>query len=225
MLTLPTTDAPCRARASSRVRRAPPPWAALRRWTAAAWPPGCCSRWRPVALAQAIELTHFEVQRSDDGVLLSFATAFELPRSVEEALLKGVPLHFEASADVMQDRWYWRDRRVAHASRGWRLTYQPLTRRFRVGFGGLNQNYDTLADALASLRSSSRWKIAEPGQLDDDSRHYVEFVLQARHHAAAAADADRHRRPAGMVAVGRAPAALQLSGGGIDGGSGSTAQA
>ena len=132
----------------------------------------------PVALAQAIELTHFEVQRSDEGVLLSFATAFELPRSVEEALLKGVPLHFEATAEVMQERWYWRDRRIARASRGWRLTYQPLTRRFRVGFGGLNQNYDTLADALASLRSSSRWKIAEPGQLDDDSRHYVEFVFR-----------------------------------------------
>jgi len=133
----------------------------------------------PLAVrADGIELTTFEVQRSEEGVLLTFVAAFELPKSVEDALLKGVPLHFEAEADLLQDRWYWRDKRVAHASRGWRLTYQPLTRRFRVGFGGLNQTYDTLAEALGSLRRSALWKIAEPGQLDDGSRHYVEFVFR-----------------------------------------------
>lgn len=130
------------------------------------------------ARSQGIELTAFEIQRTDEGVLLSFAAAFDLPRSVEEALLKGVPLHFHAEAAVFQERWYWRDRRVAQAGRGWRLTYQPLTRRFRVGFGGLNQGYDTLAEALGSLSRSSRWKIAEPGQLDDDARHYVEFAFR-----------------------------------------------
>ncbi len=178
MLTLPTIDAPCRARASSCVGRAPGPWQALRRRLHAALASLLLLAMVPAALAQSIELTNFVVQRTDEGVLLSFAAAFELPRGVEEALLKGVPLHFEATVDVMQERWYWRDRRIARASRGWRLTYQPLTRRFRVGFGGLNQNYDTLADALASLRSSSHWRVADAGQLDDDSRHYVEFVFR-----------------------------------------------
>ena len=135
--------------------------------------------WAPLSSrAQGIELTNFEIARTEEGVLLGFATAFELPKSVEDALLKGVPLHFRADADVLQDRWYWRDRRVARASRSWRLTYQPLTRKFRVGFGGLNQHYDTLADALASLRRSARWKIAEQGQVEEDSRHHVEFSFR-----------------------------------------------
>ncbi len=140
----------------------------------------CLLLWlHPLAApAQGVELTNFEVQRTEEGVLLSFVAAFDLPRSVEEALLKGVPLHFQADAAVFQERWYWRDRRVAQASRGWRLTYQPLTRRFRVGFGGLNQTYETLDEALVSLRRSSRWKIAEPGLLDDDARHYVEFSFR-----------------------------------------------
>ena len=131
-----------------------------------------------VARAQGVELTAFEVVRAEEGVLLSVVAAFELPKSVEEALLKGVPLYFRADAVVLQDRWYWRDRRVAQASRGWRLTYQPLTRKFRVSSGGLNQHYDTLDDALASLRRSARWKIAEPGQIDDESRHHVEFAFR-----------------------------------------------
>lgn len=132
----------------------------------------------PRAFAESVSLTTFEVQRTDEGVVLTFVAAFELPKGVEEALLKGVPLHFEAAAEVLQDRWWWRDKRVSRASRDWRLTYQPLTRKFRVGFGGLNQSYDSLAEALGSLGRSTRWKIAEPGQLDDDGRHYVEFAFR-----------------------------------------------
>jgi hypothetical protein len=33
---------------------------------------------------------------------------------------------------------------VIRATRTWRLAYQPLTRKYRVTFGGLNQNYDSL---------------------------------------------------------------------------------
>ena len=48
--------------------------------------------------------------------------------------------------------------------------------------------------------AASRWKIAEPAQIDDGSRHYVEFSYRLDTIAAAAADADRHRRPARLAA-------------------------
>lgn len=116
--------------------------------------------------------------RTDEGVLLGFTAEFELPRSVEDALLRGVPLYFEADATVLQSRWYWRDKRVAHAVRSWRVTYQPLTRMYRVSSGGLNQNFETLAEALDLPRHAARWRIAEPAQLDDDGRYYVEFSFR-----------------------------------------------
>jgi len=128
--------------------------------------------------AETIELTTFEVVRNEEGVLLSYAVNFELPRSVEEALVKGVSLYFYAEAEIFQERWYWRDKRLAKATRGWRVTYQPLTRKYRVSAGGLNQNYETLNEALDTLRKASRWKIAEPGQVDDDGKHYVEFSFR-----------------------------------------------
>lgn len=127
------------------------------------------------APAEDAELRHFEVQRGEDGLLLSFAIGYELPRSVEDALLKGVPLHFVARAELWRSRWYWRDRRVALAERIWRLAFQPLTRKYRVSFGGLNQGFDSLEEALAATRRVQQWKIAEAGQVEADTPHYLEF--------------------------------------------------
>jgi hypothetical protein len=134
--------------------------------------------WPRQGHAQSVELSTFSVVHGEEGVLLSFTADFELSRSVEDALIRGVPLYFEAEASLFQSRWYWRDKRIAHATRSWRLTYQPLTRMYRVGTGGLNQNFETLAEALDSLRRRSRWKLAEPGQLESDAHHYVEFSFR-----------------------------------------------
>lgn len=136
------------------------------------------SPWAPSAHAEVPELTSFEVTRSDEGVMLNFAVRFELQRGVEEALLKGVPIYFVAEAEVMRDRWYWFDRRVGKVTRTWRLAYQPLTRKYRVTLGGLNQTFDSLEDALYSARRATGWKIAEPAQFEEGSRHYVEFTYR-----------------------------------------------
>jgi hypothetical protein len=128
-----------------------------------------------VALAQAVEFSEFDIVRGEDGVLLSFSVRFELPRAVEDALQKGVPLYFVAEADVLRERWYWRDRRIARASRVWRLAFQPLTRKYRVTFSGLNQSYDTLAEALTAVRRVSGWKLADSAQIEEGARHYVEL--------------------------------------------------
>ena len=130
----------------------------------------------PGARAATPELTVFEVSRDEDGVSLSYAVEFDLGRGVDDALVKSVPLFFVAEAEIFRDRWYWRDRRVAHAVRTWRIVYQPLTSTYRVTtIGGLSQNYPTRVEAIASFSRAVRWKIAEPGQLEEGSRHYLEF--------------------------------------------------
>jgi hypothetical protein len=130
------------------------------------------------ARAADAELTAFDVSRDEDGVYLNYAVNFELGRGVDDALVKSVPLFFVAEAEVFRDRWYWRDRRVAHTVRVWKIVFQPLTSTYRVTtVGGLSQNYPTREEALFALSRSSRWKIAEAGQLDD-GRHYVEFTYR-----------------------------------------------
>ncbi|MEJ6003364.1 DUF4390 domain-containing protein [Paucibacter soli] len=133
--------------------------------------------WLGLGLARAdgVLLNQLSTERVDDGLALSFSTRFELPKPVEEALAKGVPIYFSAEAAVLRNRWYWRDARVARASRSWRLAWQPLTRQYRVSTGGLNQSYESLAEAVASLRGVSGWRIAEAKELEDDGRYYLEF--------------------------------------------------
>jgi hypothetical protein len=130
----------------------------------------------PRAAGAGPELSVFDISRDEDGVYLSYAVDFDLGRSVDDALMKSVPLFFVAEAEIFRDRWYWSDRRVARAVRTWRIVYQPLTSTYRVTtVGGLSQSYTSRSDALASISRSSRWKIAEAGQIEEGARHYVEF--------------------------------------------------
>ena len=154
---------------------------AARAWRAPAWSWLGWLLWLAVAVGPVtaqtlpmVEVTNFELTRNDEGVHLAFALNFDLPRGVEEALHKGVPVYFAAQAEVFRDRWYWRDRRVAQAERIWRLTFQPLTRKYRVSFGGLNQSFDSLADALVAVRRVANWRLSDGAALEGTG-HYVEF--------------------------------------------------
>jgi hypothetical protein len=133
----------------------------------------------PAARAAEPELATFELVHNDDGLFLSYAVNLELSRSVDDALSKAVPLFFVAEAEVFRNRFYWRDQRVGYAVRRWRIVFQPLTSTYRVTFdGGLSQNYASRAEAFAAISRSARWKIAEAPQIDEGSRHYVEFSFR-----------------------------------------------
>ena len=93
---------------------------------------------------------------------------------------------FVAEADVFRERWYWTNKKMVSAERHMRLAYQPLTRRWRLnvasglitnaGLGvALNQNFETLPDALAAVQRLSRWRIADISEFDIQQRHLVEF--------------------------------------------------
>lgn len=127
------------------------------------------------ARAQGIELAHLELQRQEGELTLDFDARLTLPKGVEDAMQRGVPVYFVADAALYRVRWYWRDERVARVQRSWRVAYQPLTSTWRVGFGGFNQSFQTLGEALAVVSRSSRWKVAETAQLDPDSKYYLEF--------------------------------------------------
>lgn len=125
-----------------------------------------------------LEFSSFELQRPDDGLLLSYGLHLVLPDPVEDALLKGVPLHFVVEVEVDRERWYWRDRRVARQRREWRLAWQPLTRRYRLSLGGFNQQHERLEEALGVIAAASRWQVAEAGSLDPEATHSVLFSFR-----------------------------------------------
>ena len=151
------------------------------------------------------EVAHLRLERTEEGVLLSASVRFELPPAVEDALLKGIPMFFVADASLLRDRWYWYDKHVAGGSRHMRLSYQPLTRRWRlqvssapIGNAGLalGQSFDTQEEALAAVRNVSRWKIADLSDLEPDAKYSVDFRFRL--------DVSQLPRPFQIGAVGHA---------------------
>lgn len=156
------------------------------------------------AQVQPAEVTLLQAQRSEEGVLLSAAVHFELPEVVEEALEKGIPMYFVAEATIYRDRWYWYDKRVAFAARHMRLSYQPLTRRWRlqvsaqpIGNPGavLGQMFDTREEALAAVQRVSGWRIAENHDVDPAGAHTIDFRFRL--------DVSQLPRPFQIGAVGQ----------------------
>jgi hypothetical protein len=151
------------------------------------------------------DVTHLQVERTDEGVLLSATVRFDLPQVVDDALAKGIPMFFVAEASIFRDRWYWTDKRVATATRHFRLMYQPLTRRWRlqvssspIGSAGLvlGQNFDSREEALAALQRISGWRIADANAIDPDTTHTVDFRFRL--------DVSQLPRPFQIGAVGQA---------------------
>jgi hypothetical protein len=126
------------------------------------------------------------LERGDDGVYLSTTLALELPNLVEDALHKGIAMYFVTEVEVARERWYWADKQVVRAVRYLRLSYQPLTRRWRLSVSSvpfeqtglgvvLGQNFDDLDEALDAMQRIARWKIAEPDAITAGTRYRVQL--------------------------------------------------
>jgi hypothetical protein len=161
-----------------------------------------------------LELTELRVERVDSAIVLSTNVRLELGPAVEDALLKGVAVHFVSEAVIMRDRWYWTDRRVAAAARYYRLAYQPLTRRWRLTIsneamggsgnaGNLSQQFESLPEALSAIRRNLNWKIADAADIDPDARFTLNFQFRM--------DSTQLPRPFQITAGGQTDWNLALS--------------
>ena len=127
-------------------------------------------------------ISAMQLSRSETELFLNAQIAFEMSPIVQDALLKGVPLIFIAESEITRERWYWYDKKITVASRVMRLSYQPLTRRWRlnVGTGGVSlpQYFDNLNDALASIKRINRWRIADQTEIDPSTAHTLVFKFK-----------------------------------------------
>lgn len=139
-----------------------------------------------LSVAKAADVAQLRVERNEDGVYLSANMRLDIPAPVEDALRKGISLIFVAEAEIFRERWYWTDKQVAQASRSLRLSFQPLTRRWRLTPGpvdsngqgvrvNLTQHFDTLAEAVSALENLARWRIADAADIDPGAAYQLSF--------------------------------------------------
>ena len=161
------------------------------------------------------DISAMQLSRTDEGLFLSASMQFDLPSQVEDALRQGIPMYFIAEAQVQRERWYWSDQQLGVATRYYRITHQPLTRRWRLHIsnsaftGGsgtglaLGQSYEQLEDAIAAIQRIYRWKILDSGQLGSTSGVSVQLRFRV--------DLSSLPRPLQIGALGRSGWNLQLS--------------
>lgn len=170
-----------------------------------------------VAHAQNTRPTSFSAVRfdaSDDGVRMSGSMHFDISEQVRDTLQKGVAVYFVFETKTTRKRWYWSAENVLQHKRYMRLTYQPLTRRWRLntstqplnrGVTGIlfNQNYNSLDEALAVMRRISSWQVlkAKDWNAHDNYDVQVQFKL----------DVSQLRRPMQIGTAGQSGWNLSLN--------------
>lgn len=101
-----------------------------------------------------------------EGLYLDVNVEFDLPRSVQDALNRGIPLYFITEFSIEHQRWYWVNKPIIEASLMTRLSYSPLTRQYRLSRGGLSQSFDSLSETLTILKSLHGWRVSENPFID-----------------------------------------------------------
>ncbi len=118
------------------------------------------------------------VEGGEPGVTLDADFDFELPYVLEDAVNRGIALYFVIDFELYRERWYWFDRQLAQRTLTYRLSYSALTRQYRLARGSLALPFDSLAEALNSLRRVRGWKVLERGTLRPDEDYRAQLRMR-----------------------------------------------
>lgn len=139
------------------------------------------------AVGEGISATRAEAKLTHAGQL-SVSSRFrtDLPDQLKEALKQGVPLHFnlswQLSAPSMSSYKFKFDQLLNNDSTiQYKLSFHPLTNRYRVTVGTFSTEYDTLETALRAVGAVVNWKVLSKGALSDvaakDTKAEIRLLL------------------------------------------------
>lgn len=132
----------------------------------------------PSVRADGIEVKQAAFVAAEDGAFVEAEFEIALTPILEDALNKGVPLYFSLEFRLTRPRWYWVNEKLADAHQNYRLSYNALTRQYRVAVGTLYQNFPTLAEALAFMSRVRLRDIVEPGTIAKGSSYAAELRMR-----------------------------------------------
>ncbi|MDH4234647.1 MAG: DUF4390 domain-containing protein [Gallionella sp.] len=129
--------------------------------------------WLFIATAHAdgISVNKAEVRLDEDGYKLSATYDIHLTFAAQQALEHGVPLYFVGEFLLTRSRWYWLDEEIFRGEQSVKLSYNVLTRQYRLSRGTLFQNFASFEDALNIL--SRQGSSAIPADLITRDDNYI----------------------------------------------------
>jgi len=130
------------------------------------------------ARADTIGVKSAEIRADEDAYVLNAEFDFALNPTLEEALQKGVPLYFALEFELVRPRKYWFDEKVMSFSTQYRVSYNALTRQYRVASGLLGQTFDGLDEVERFLSRVTSRQIARADELSKGTRYEAAIRLR-----------------------------------------------
>jgi hypothetical protein len=132
------------------------------------------------ALAAGITVRSAHIEPGDEGWVLDASFVPDLGSTLIEAVEHGVALYFVIEVELRRKRWYWFDEHAVETQIPIRLTYNALTRQYRVMFGGgpLAQRFDDVGEAALSIGRVHGWKIADRGALKSGANYQLSVRMR-----------------------------------------------
>ena len=104
--------------------------------------------WTTVVAGDTIPARSAELRLEEDHYVLDAEFDLAFNPTLEEAILRGVPLYFVVEFEMLRPRWFWIDDVVVTNTLTYRLSYNALTRQYRLSTGGaFFQNLSSLEEA------------------------------------------------------------------------------
>jgi len=133
--------------------------------------------------ASAAQTHGIEVRRAifvvtDEHYVLETDIDIVLSPPLEEALNKGISLYFLLDFELVRSRWYWFNDKAIANQQQYRLSFNALTRQYRIGIGAFYQNFPTLAEALEVMSKVRRREDIEPGLLSKGTSYVAGLRLR-----------------------------------------------
>ena len=123
------------------------------------------------ASADTIPVTSAELRIDEGEVLLNAEFEFTLNPTLEDALEKGIPLYFALDFELTRGRWYWLDEKVAQTALVYRVSYNALTRQYRVASGLLTQTFNSLEEVERFIGRITSRRVASADALTKGARY------------------------------------------------------
>jgi hypothetical protein len=143
---------------------------------------------------------HASIERVEPTVLdgqlaVDIDIDLTLSETMQRALSRGVPLYFVIELQIEQPRWWWFDKTVVNAGLERRLSFNTLTRTWRVSTGDLAIPAADYEEALRLLSQVRNWPVVLTDRFEPNRQYQGRARIRL--------DTEQLARPLQMDSVNR----------------------
>ncbi len=131
----------------------------------------CVWSWSSLVWSAEARITRTEPLIIDGQLTMDLDASVNLSPVVRTAAERGVPLYFTVDLKITASRWWWLNKVLVETALTRRVTFNTLTRQWRVASGDLFLPVASLDEAMTVIRQVRAWPIAAVDQFEPGTRY------------------------------------------------------